>query len=149
MTRGAPATDEVFRTVLGSRQPDVLAALTEAHEAAWLVTDADLLDLCRVRIAMLLGFDAGLAAPDLGADRLADLAVWPTSSRFTSRERACLAFAEQFVIDVASMDDATVAALVDELGGDSVVNFANALLVVEQRQRLHLMVSRLLPDRAS
>ena len=149
MTRGAPATDEVLRTVLGSRQPDVLAALTEAHEAAWLVTDADLLDLCRVRIAMLLGFDAGLAAPDLGADRLADLAVWPTSSRFTSRERACLAFAEQFVIDVASMDDATVAALVDELGGDSVVNFANALLVVEQRQRLHLMVSRLLPDRAS
>ena len=41
MTRGAPATDEVFRTVLGSRQPDVLAALTEAHEASWLVTDAD------------------------------------------------------------------------------------------------------------
>ena len=149
MTRGAPATDEVFRTVLGSRQPDVLAALTEAHEAAWLVTDADLLDLCQVRIAMLLGFDAGLAAPDLDAERLADLAAWPTSPRFTSRERAGLAFAERFVIDVASMDDATVTALVDELGGDGVVNFANALLVVEQRQRLHLMIDRLLADRAS
>ena len=149
MTRGAPATDEVCRIVLGSRQPDVLAALTEAHEASWLVTDADLLDLCRVRIAMLLGFVAGLAAPDLDAERIADLATGPTSPHFTSRERAGLAFAEQFVIDVASMDDATVAALVDELGGDGVVNFANALLVVEQRQRLHLMVSRLLPELAS
>ncbi len=149
MTRGAPATDDVFRSVLGSRHPDVLAALPEMHDAAWRVTYADVLDLCRVRVAMLLGFEAGLAAPDLDADRLADLAAWPTSPRFTSRERACLAFAEQFVIDVASMHDATVAAVVAELGGDGLVTFANALLVVEQRQRLHLMVSRLVPELAS
>lgn len=148
MTRGSQSTEDTFRTVLG-RQPDILAALTALDEAAWVVVDADLLDLCRVRIAMLLGHDDGLDAPCLDAELLAELPQWPTSPRFSVAQRACLAFTEQFVIDVASMDDDLVAAVATELGTDGLMNFVNALLVVEQRQRLHLTWSRLLPQVAS
>ena len=55
----------------------------------------------------------------------------------------CLAFCEQFVIDVANLDDALAAAVADELGADGLVDFTNALLVVEQRQRLRLAWERL------
>ena len=63
-----------------------------------------------------------------------------------ARERVCLAFAEQFVIDVASLDDATAGAVRDELGEQGLVDFVNALLVVEQRQRLRLIWERLFGD---
>ncbi len=148
MTRGPQSTEQMFRTVLG-RNPEVLAALTDAHEVAWSVVDADLLDLCRVHIAALLGHDAGLEAPCLDAELLAELPGWFTSPRFSAAQRACLAFTEQFTIDAASIDDDLVAAVAAELGPDGLVNFVNALLVVEQRQRLHLIWSRLLAQVAS
>ena len=47
------------------------------------------------------------------------------------------------MIDVASLDDATAIAVVDQLGDEGFANFANALLVAEQRQRLRLIWDRL------
>ena len=123
------------------------------HRAAWDVADPVLLELCRLRIAQLLGCgpeqDArtpeALAA-GLDEATIADLRAWPTSSRFGPRERACLAFCEQFVIDVASLSDELACALADELGSAAFVDFVNALLIVEQRQRLRLAWDRLLVD---
>jgi alkylhydroperoxidase family enzyme len=131
-------------------QPDVAQSLETLHDAAWSVVDPVVLELCRLRIAKLLGceFEQGLrtdaaAAAGLDEATVADLSARPTSERFGRRERACLAFCEQFVIDVAGMDDDLAFAVSDELGPQAFRDFVSALLVVEQRQRLRLAYERL------
>jgi alkylhydroperoxidase family enzyme len=146
VSAGSPrSTDEVFAAVL-DRHPGVLASLDAAHRAAWAAVDGDLLELCRLRIAMLLGNEEERSSDRLDATLVEALPSWPTSELFTPAQRACLALTEQFVIDVAGVDDAQVAAVADELGGDGLSSFVNALLVVEQRQRLRLAWSRLFPE---
>lgn len=142
-------TDEVIATVLADHS-DVRSSLAAVWEQAWHVVDPVLLELCRLRMAMLLGCSVEReartpAAVAAGLDDacVEDLARWPTSPRFGARERACLALAEQFVIDVAGLDDATVAAGRDQLGEQGLVDLVNALLVVEQRQRLRLIWQQL------
>lgn len=150
MARGAATTRAHLATVLADR-PEVLDQLEAADAAAWDAVDADLLDLCRLRIAMLLGHPDEIHAedPPAGPDpaQVAALATWPTSPLFDDTQRACLAFTEQFVIDVAGLDDALAFAVVDHLGTDFAA-FVNALLVIEQRQRLTLIWQRLFGDAA-
>lgn len=136
------ATDEVLDEVLVDH-PDVRAHLAEAWDAAWTSVDPVLLELCRLRVAMLLGCSNERAtrtpaAVAAGLDEAAvdELADWHRSGRFGGVERAALAFTEQWVIDVAGMDDATVFALREQLGEQGLADFTSALLVVEQRQRL-------------
>jgi alkylhydroperoxidase family enzyme len=136
--------------------PDITERLDDLHREAWRVADPVLLELCRLRIAQLLGCDAEQAArtPEALAAGLeeatvAELRAWPTSSRFGPRERAGLAFCEQFMIDVAGLDDHLAMALSDELGSVAFVDFVNALLIVEQRQRLRLAWERLLTGSAA
>ena len=137
-------TSEVIEAVLAER-PDLATYLSEAHEAAWRAVDPVLLELCRLRVAMLLGCEAeqqerteAARAAGLDETTIAELAKWPTSPRFGSRERACLAFCEQFVIDVANMPDELALAVSAELGPDGLRTFVIAVLVLEQRQRLRL-----------
>lgn len=138
------STSDVLDSVLSSR-PDVQRHLADAHEAAYRAVDPRLLDLCRLRVSQLLGCpeDAGSVIDEA---TVAALPQWPSHPAFDASERVCLAFAEQFVIDVASMPDDTALALVDVLGPEAFVTFVNALLVVEQRQRLRLAWERLLPS---
>ena len=138
-------TEDVLASVLAGH-PDVSSSLDAAWKAAWEAVDPVLLELCRLRLAMLLGCPAELASRTAAAvaagfdeARVEVLSRWPTSPLFGPRERACLAFAEQFVIDVAGLDDATAGAVREELGEQGLVDFVNALLVVEQRQRLRLV----------
>ena len=70
---------------------------------------------------------------------------WPSSPLFDDRQRACLAYTEQHVIDVATMDDETVARIVAVLGPDGAADFAHELLVIEQRLRLTMIWDRLFP----
>jgi alkylhydroperoxidase family enzyme len=143
-------TSDVLASAL-RRHPHIADCLDDLHRAAWDVVDPMLLELCRLRIAQLLGCEPeqeartpeALAA-GLDEATVADLRAWPTSSRFGSRERACLAFCEQFVIDVAGLSDDLARAVSDELGPAAFVDFVNALLIVEQRQRLRLAWERLL-----
>lgn len=134
-------TSQVLQQVLADR-PDVLRHLGDAWAAAPGAVDSRLLSLCSARIATLLGGPADDAFP-LDEDVRNQLPDWPTSDAFDATDRACLAFTEQFVIDVASLDDATANAVVDQLGAEGFGNFANALLVAEQRQRLRLIWDRL------
>lgn len=138
-------TSEVIKAVL-AEHPDLAMHLADVHEAAWRAVDPVLLELCRLRVATLLGCEAeqltrtGAAlAAGLEEATIAELAQWPTSPRFGSRERACLAFCEQFVIDVSTMPDEVALAVSAELGPVGLRNFVTALLVVEQRQRLRLV----------
>ena len=137
-------TDVVIARVLADR-PDVAEQLAAACDAAWAACDPTLLELVRLRVAMLLGCTAELAvrtpaaaAAGLDEATIADLASWPTSPRFDATARACLAFTEQWVIDVATLDDSLAFAVSEQLGPEGLANLASGLLVVEQRQRLRL-----------
>ena len=134
-------TDDLFRRVLAER-PEVLDQLQRAHTAAWAAVDPQLLELCRGRMAMLLG------SVEERPDDSEELARWSTSPRYGEVERACLAYTEQFVLDVASMDDETVERVSQVLGPEGLANFANALLVLEQRIRLRLIWTALLEPAA-
>jgi len=142
-------------TVVLAGHPDVLDAFEDLGVEAWRAVDPTLLELCRLRIATLLGCEAELGwrtaaatAACLDEAMIAELPAWPTSARFGPTERACLAFCEQFVVDVAGMDDDVATAVVEELGPRGFRTFVAALLVIEQRQRLRLAWSRLLDGEA-
>ena len=137
-----------------SDHPGIADRLAELERAAWSAVDPVLLELCRVRIAMLLGCaeeaqarSAEAITRGLDEATLADLPSWPTSPRFGPRERACLAFCEQFVIDVAGTSDDLAFAVAEHIGPQGLADLVAALLVVEQRQRLRLVWEHLLePD---
>lgn len=149
----AGSTAAVIDRVLVGRAggADVAAELHAAHDAAWAACDPALLELTRLRIAMLLGNEAELAVrtPGSGVDEatVAELSLWPTSPRFGERERACLTLVEQWLIDVAAVSDDQCEAVAAHLGPQGLADYASAILVLEQRQRLRLVWQRLLgPD---
>ena len=134
--------------------PDVADALDASWSGAWSAVDPCLLELCRLQVAAILqcreesairteaaiarGFDEAKARA---------LTEWFRSPIYSSAERACLAFTDQFVIDVATLDDATAATVRKHLGDQGFVDFVSALLIVEQRQRLRLAWETLLGER--
>ena len=110
--------------------------------AAWDETDPVLLELCRLRMATVLTYPAEqarrtgrAAAAGLDEAKLAALPSWPTSPRFDARERACLALAEQFVIDANGVTDELVAAVTEHLGPEGCYAFVQALSLLETFQR--------------
>jgi alkylhydroperoxidase family enzyme len=137
---GSSETGELLASVL-VEHPDVVQHLDDLHDAVWAAVDPVVLELCRLRIARLLGCAAEEEvrtplAISAGLDEatIAELAAWPSSPRFGPRERACLAVCEQFVLDVAGAE---------QLGPEAFRNLVTALLVLEQRQRLRLAWERL------
>lgn len=148
MTSTSGSTASVLAETLAAT-PDVLAHLTAAHEAAVDAVDPRLYELCRLRVAALLGTPDHDTSDVVSPATVAALASWPTSDLFTDIDRACLAFAEQFVIDVASLSDAQAAAVSDRLGPQGFADFVHGLLVIEQRQRLQLVWDRLFQETSS
>ena len=134
------STDAFFREVLADRTP-VADQLEKIHGLAWEVADPVLLDLCRLRIAMLLGCYSELEVlnSDLDSDKIASLSQWAASGLFSEREKSCLRFTEEFIVDVSQIPDSSAFAVRDHLGEEGFVNFVNALLVIEQRIRLQLV----------
>lgn len=96
-------TDRGFR-LLSRRQPRAWTSLVAMTDLVWQGPGVDVcaMELCRLRIAGLLGADAwgrvrAAAALDAGlpersASRPGD---YPSSTEFSKSERACLAYAEQ------------------------------------------------------
>jgi alkylhydroperoxidase family enzyme len=141
-------TDAVLARVL-TGAPDVAGDLDAALAAARAALDPALVELTRLRIAQMLGNAAELAArtPGSGLDEatIAELSLWPTSPRFGERERACMTYLEQHLIDVASMSGEQTEAVAAHLGHDGLADYASVVLVLEQRQRLRLAWDRLFP----
>ena len=135
------STTEAFEAFLADR-PGVLEHLSAAHSAALDAIEPRLLELCRRRMASLLGSkaDEGSGLDDQTVEALPH---WPSAPLFSETERVCLAFTEQFVIDVATLDDPTAFAVVEALGAQGFADFVSALLVVEQRHRLQLIWQQL------
>lgn len=140
------STAAVLERVLAGHA-DVAADLEAAYRATWESLDPALVELTRLRVAMMLGNQAELAerTPGSGVDEatVAELSLWPTSPRFGERERACLTFLEQHLIDVANVSAEQTAAVAAHLGDEGLASYANVVLVLEQRQRLRLAWDRL------
>ena len=142
------AEEGSFRLPAADEQLD--AAFSTVYDLAWQATDPILLELSRILAARTLGnrdeaarrTPAAVAA-GLDESMVADLGSWHASDRFGPRERACLAFVEQFVVDVANLDDTMATELGRHLGAGGLINFTSAFLVVEQRMRLSSAWSKL------
>jgi alkylhydroperoxidase family enzyme len=111
--------------------PEVFEAYAAYVDEVWS-SDAlppGTMELCRLRIAQLLGA-AREQAVRLGAevpgleDKLTCLSSWPDDPRFSTSDRACLAFAEQFVLDTQALDDPTAEAVRAEVGDAGLVTLA-------------------------
>ncbi len=111
------------------------------------VLDPVVLELCRLRIAQLLGAEAALrerspAALAAGLDEaaVAELPSWPSSERFDARLRACLGHAEQVLIDAQGVSDGQAAEVVAAIGegGFLVLTYACGFFETTQRARIVL-----------
>jgi alkylhydroperoxidase family enzyme len=87
--------------------PEATAAFEDLLEAAWSITDPDLLDL-----------------------------VWEECPASTPRERAALAYAEQFALDPNGVVGPLEDALAEHLGRQGVYNFAAALNALDGWRRV-------------
>ena len=123
-----------FRTL----RPEAAHELDVVMATARRTVDPLLLDLISLSIAQLIGH-APAAVPG----------TYPSSDQLTELERDCIAFTEQFVIDVSGISDAQREAIRGYFPGDRARLFASALYVTEFTQRLELMAPRLLPSPAA
>jgi alkylhydroperoxidase family enzyme len=102
------------------------------------LVDPVVLELCRLRIAQLLGarYPQSVRTPQALAEglqeaRIAGLSDWWNRGEFSGAERACLRFAEQFVLDAKGITDADAAAVVSSLGEAGTVAFVEALAIFD------------------
>lgn len=143
---------ESFEWVV-SQRPRYAAALADIEAALWRQEAVGplLLELCRLRIAQLLGCDAALThrtpeAVDAGLDEnlVRSLSRWPTDSRFTEHERTCLGYAEQLLIDAQSVSDDDADRVMEAVGqgGFLVLTYACGLFETTQRARMTIGAER-------
>lgn len=124
------------------------AATLRAYEiAVWRdpATDPLLLELCRLRLGQLLGLDPrtrplapAAVAAGLDGAWISDLPRWPTEPRFGARERAALAFAEQWFLDPSGMTDDACAELRTAIGEPGCAAFTMGLALSEAMLRVEL-----------
>lgn len=131
--------------------PEVAASMTRLLAHLWVTSDPELLELARLRIAQLLGNDEELrrhpaAAPRISPDRMAELRQWPTSARFSEVEQACLAFTEQFVVDVTGVTEELRSSVGTWLGLTKLGGFVIALFILDYGQRTQMAIDRLFPE---
>jgi alkylhydroperoxidase family enzyme len=100
--------------------------------------DPVVLELCRLRVAQMLGarHPQSVRTPQaqqagLQETRIAALSDWWNSLDFSPTERACLRFAEQFVLDPKGITDADAAAVTGALGDAGTVAFVEALAIFD------------------
>ena len=116
------------RTRLGALHPEALAELTHLEQAL----DATPLD------AALLSLTQDYVAAYLRQ------AEWPLPPTLSARDRACLAYAEQFMLSVSTLEDAQVSVLRDHMSPDEIYLYANAVYLIEMSRRLDLTLEAVL-----
>lgn len=101
-----------------------------------------LIELCRLRMAMLLGSRLDLSLrygpareAGLSEAKLGELPNYGRSPLYTGRERRCLEFAEQFVIQSSGIGDEEVARVQQVMEPEEFIYFVKAVSVMDQLQR--------------
>lgn len=139
---GATPLDRVF-----GLRPEAYERFRALYGGLWDPSGADpaVLELCRLRIASIVGSDAERAvryedavAAGLHADTVAQLASWPTSPAFTDEQRACLAFAEQYVMDPHGLTDAHFDALHEHLDDRGIATLTLAVAIFDALTRFRV-----------
>jgi hypothetical protein len=127
---------ELSAAMVFALAPDAVAAF-QRMVAAVVVTRSTSLELVRRRVAMLLQLPADCLPPiaPLDDSQASLLASWPTASVYSPAERACLSFAEQFVLDVAGVTAEDRAALTESSSAEA-FGFVQALYVLDHGARL-------------
>ena len=137
-----------FTDVFGLR-PELFKDYRAFADRFWTaqVIDPQLLELCRLHVAGILGCHAELrrrtpaaVAAGLDEERIAALAEWKTSALISVAERACLRFAEGFVLDPHGISDADAAAVAEHLSPPAMVALVEALAVFDGFARFRLML---------
>jgi alkylhydroperoxidase family enzyme len=130
-----------------NHRPAYAAAFRDVEEALWgqVVLDPEILELCRLRIAQLLGADAELHVRTPAAGRVDEslidvLARWPTAPGFSEQQRSCLEYAEQILVDAQGVTDEQAAQTIEAVGegGFLVLTYACGFFETTQRARLLL-----------
>jgi len=140
--------DRAFEQVFSLR-PDLYKPLCEFSGLFWhrRLVEPVALELCRLRVAQLLGNQSELAtrtrtAVDAGLteDHVGQLSAWPTAPVFTDAQQACIAFAEQFVIDPQGVDPEMRDAVSQTSSEPELVALAEALAVFDGFTRFSLLL---------
>ena len=129
---GETSFDRVFGLVPQARDTfrELDAALLDPAHG-----DPALVALCRLRIDQLVGAEPEPHDDVLPAEKAAAIRTWPTSPRFTELDRAALNFAEKYVIDASSVDDADCAALREHLSDPDVTTLVIAVAMEDAMAR--------------
>ncbi len=137
-----------FDEVLALR-PDLAAPYRDFLGVFWdrRLVEPVVLDLCRLRVAQLLGCASELAvrtraAVDAGlaSVQVERLPGWPSEECFTDEHRAALAIAEQFVLDPHGVDSAMRDAMVVHVGTPGLVALVEALALFDGFTRFRLLL---------
>jgi len=108
---------------LETLQPAAFAELTTITRLAEQATDPKLLKLCAGYIEAAL--------------RCAD---WqPPTEGLSPREKAFIAFTEQFVTSVSTLEASQVSGLLEHASADEVYGFVHALYVIDMSLRLEIV----------
>jgi alkylhydroperoxidase family enzyme len=138
LPESGPGGDDFARTF--ALRPDLFETFQEFAGIFWQkrLVDPVLLELCRLRVAQLHGAEHPLSirtpeAQVAGLDeaKIAKLADWWKQPGFSDLERACLRFAEQFVLDAKAMSDDEAQPVVVALGEAGTVAFVEALAIFD------------------
>jgi alkylhydroperoxidase family enzyme len=127
-------------------RPAYAQALREVEAAVWAQdqVEPELLELCRLRIAQMLGADAATNAPPVSvapdAALVAQLRQWPTSDGFSERQRVALGFAEQLVVDAQGVGDEQAAQVIAALGDGGFLVLTYACGFFETTQRASILL---------
>lgn len=112
VSRGSRDLDRILSASSG-----IGAGFAAMYDALWeSKIDPTLLEIGRLRVAQLLGCEAELAVRqeaarrDLDEEKISQLREWPSSPRYSVRERACLGYVERIVADPHGLTDAEVEA---------------------------------------
>jgi alkylhydroperoxidase family enzyme len=134
-----------------NHRPAYAEAMRDVETALWSqdVLAPAILELCRLRIAQLLGAADELARRTPGVEGLDEslvdtLAQWPTAPGFDERQRVCLGYAEQILIDAQGVSDDDAARVIGVVGegGFLVLTYGCGFFETTQRAGLLLGTGR-------
>ncbi len=124
--------------------PAAAVALDDLEAVAWRRVDADLLDLAARVVSSVHGIPPLARPAALGASpwQGRDAADWRSFPELSAGQKDALAFAEQFTLDVSSVDDAQRQALSTALG-ERAAEFVQAVYVADVVARARFVLDRL------
>jgi alkylhydroperoxidase family enzyme len=140
--------DSEFGRVFGLRE-NLFRHYRDFYARLWdpKVMDPVILELCRLRVAQLVGNDSELTVRSrpaveggLSEEAVAALRSWPTERAYDETTRACLGFTEQFVIDPSEIDGTDRAVLRASVGFPRLVGLAQAVATFDGFARFRVVL---------